>query len=185
MGYPDLLCTQKISKNINVIHRGESPGKEINMKDRGWIKRGKNNNCNQISCYYSVTKSCLILCGPMNCSMPSFSVFHHHPEFALTNAIESVMPSSHLNLCSPLLLLSSIFPSIRVFTNESALHRWPKYWNFSFSIIPSSEYSELIFFRIDGFDLLAVQGTLKSLFQHHSLKASNSIIYLNHFTITF
>ena len=91
-------------------------------------------------------------------------VFHHHPEFALTNAFELVMPSSHLNLCSALLLLSSIFPSIRVFSNESALHiRWPKYWNFSSSIIPSNEYSGLVSFRIDGFDLLAFQGTLKSL----------------------
>ena len=120
----------------------------------------------------------------MNCSMPGFSVFHHHPEFALTNAIELVMPSSHLNLCGPLLLLSSIFPSIRVFSNESALRiRWPKYWNFSSSIISSNEYSGLVSFRIDGFDLLAFQGTLKSLLQHPSLKTSNAIINLNHFAI--
>ena len=78
--------------------------------------------------------------------------------------IESVMPSNHLILCHPLLLLPSIFPSIRVFSNESALHiRWPKYWSFSFSISPSKEYSGLIFFRIDWFDLLVVQGTLKSV----------------------
>ena len=83
-------------------------------------------------------------------------------------SIESVMPSSHLTLCHPLLLLPSIFPSIRVFSNESALCiRWPKYWSFSFSISPSSEYSGLISFWIDWLDLLAVQGTLKSLFQHH------------------
>ena len=83
------------------------------------------------------------------------------------------MTSNHLILCHPLLLLPSIFPSIRVFSNESVLHiRWPKYWNFSFSISPSSEYSGLIFFRMDFFDLLAVQGTLKSLLQHHSTKAS-------------
>ena len=82
---------------------------------------------------------------------------------------ESVMPSNHLILCHPLLLLPSIFPSIRVFSNESALHiRWPKYWSFSFSISPSNEYSGLISFRIDWFGLLAVQGTLKSLLQHHS-----------------
>ena len=88
-------------------------------------------------------------------------------------SIESVMPSSHLILCCPLLLLPSIFPSIRVFFSESALHiRWPKYWSFSFSISPSNEYSELISFRTDCFDLLAVQGTLKSLLQHHSSKAS-------------
>ena len=87
--------------------------------------------------------------------------------------IESVMPSNHLILCRPLLLLPSIFPSIRVFPNESVLHiRWPKYWSFSFSISPSNEYSELISFRIVWFNLLAVQGTLKSLLQHHSSKAS-------------
>ena len=87
--------------------------------------------------------------------------------------IESVMPTNHLILCHLLLLLPSVFPSIRVFSNESALHiRWPKYWSFSFSISPSNEYSGLISFKIDWFDLLAVQGTLKSLLQHHSSKAS-------------
>ena len=87
--------------------------------------------------------------------------------------IQSVMPSNHLILCRPLLLPPSIFPSIRVFPNESALRiRWPKHWIFSFSISPSNEYSQLISFRIDWFDLLAVQGTLKSFLQHHSLKAS-------------
>ena len=88
-------------------------------------------------------------------------------------SIESVMPSNHLILCCPLLLLPSIFPSIRVFSSESALHiRWPKYWSFSFSISPSSEYSGLNSFRMDWFDLLVVQGTFKSLLQHHSSKAS-------------
>ena len=88
-------------------------------------------------------------------------------------SIKSVVPFKHLILCRPLLLLSSIFPRIRVFSNESALHiRWPKYWSFSFSIRPSSEYSVLISFRIDWLDLLAVQGTLKSLLQHHSSEAS-------------
>ena len=87
--------------------------------------------------------------------------------------INSVMPSNHLILCHPLLLLPSIFPSIVVFSNESVLHiRWPKYWSFSFSISPSNESSGLISFRVDWFDLLAVQGTLKSLLQHHSSKAS-------------
>ena len=86
---------------------------------------------------------------------------------------ESVMPSNHLILCCPLLLLPSIFPSIRVFSNELALHiRWPKYWSFSFSISPSNKYSGLISFKIDWLDLLAVQGTLKSLLRHHSSKAS-------------
>ena len=99
--------------------------------------------------------------------MPGFSVHHQLPE-----PIRSVMPSNHLILCHPLLLLS-IFPSIRVFSNESALHiRWPKYWSFSFSISPSYEYSGLISFRIDWLDLLAVQETLKSLLQHHSSKTS-------------
>ena len=88
-------------------------------------------------------------------------------------SIESVMPSNHLILCRPLLLLSSIFPSIRVISNESVLHiRWPKYWSFSFNISPSNEYSVLIWFRIDWLELPAVQGTLKSLFQHHNWKAS-------------
>ena len=105
----------------------------------------------------------------------------HQAPLSITNfwsmlklmSIESVMPSNHLILCRPLLLLPSIFPSIRVFSNESVLCiRWPKYWSFSFSISPSNEYSELIFFRIDWLDLLAVQGTLKSLLQHHSSKAS-------------
>ena len=88
-------------------------------------------------------------------------------------SIESVMPSSHLILCCPLLLLPPILPSIRVFSNESVIRiRWPKYWSFSFSISPSNEYSGLISFRMDWLDLLAVQGTLKSLLQHHSSKAS-------------
>ena len=87
-------------------------------------------------------------------------------------SIESVMPSSHLILCRPLLLLPSICPSTRIFSNESALHiKWPKYWSFSFSISPSNEYSGLISFRMDWLDLLAVQGTLKSFLQHHSSKA--------------
>ena len=88
-------------------------------------------------------------------------------------SIESVMPSNHLILCHPLLYLPSIFPSYRIFSSESVLHiRWPKYWSFSFSISPSNDYSGLISFRIDWFDLLVVQGTLKSLLQHYSSKAS-------------
>ena len=88
-------------------------------------------------------------------------------------SIESVMPSNHLILCHPLLLLPSVFPSIKIFSNESALRiRWPKYWSFSFNVSPSKEHSGLISFRVDWLDLLAVQGTLKSLLQHHSSKAS-------------
>ena len=95
-------------------------------------------------------------------------------------SLESVMPSNHLVLCHPLLLLPSLFPSIRVFSNESVLHiRWQKYWSFSFSICPSNEYSGLISFRMDWLDLLTVQGTLKSLLQHHSSKAS--ILWLSAF----
>ena len=91
-------------------------------------------------------------------------------------SIESLMLSNHLILCCSLLLLPSIFPSISIFSNESALHiRWPKYWNFSFSICPSNEYSGLISFRMDWFDLLAAQGTLKSLLQHHNLKYHSSV----------
>ncbi|XDA87350.1 hypothetical protein R6Z07F_017047 [Ovis aries] len=87
-------------------------------------------------------------------------------------SIQLVMPSNHLILCHPPLLPPSIFPSSRVFSNESVLHKWPRYWSFSFSISPSNEFSRLISFRIDWFDLLAVPGTLKSLLQHHSSKAS-------------
>ena len=88
-------------------------------------------------------------------------------------SVKLVMPTNHLILCHPLILLPSIFPSIRVFTNDSALQiRWPRYWSFSFNISPSNEYSGLIFFRMDCFDLLAVQGTRKSLLQHHSSKVS-------------
>ena len=99
----------------------------------------------------------------MDCSTPGFPVHQQLPELTQTHAIESVMPSSHLVLCRPLLLPPSIFPSIRVFSNESALLiRWPKYWSFSFSISPSNEYSELISFKMDWLDLLAVQGTQES-----------------------
>ena len=104
-------------------------------------------------------------------------VLHYLPEFGQTHVHWVVMPSNYLILCLPLLLLPSIFPSIRVFSNEPALPiRWPKYCSFSFSISPSNEYSGLISFRIDWFDLLAVQGTLKSLLQHHSSKSINSSV---------
>ena len=109
----------------------------------------------------------------MDCSTPGLPVHHNSWRLLKLTSIELVMPSNHLILCCPLLLPPSIFPSIRVFTNESVLRiRWPKYWSFSFNISPSSEYSGLISFRMDWLDLLAVQGTLKSLLQHHSSKAS-------------
>ena len=109
----------------------------------------------------------------MNRSTPGLPVHHQLPESTQTMSIESVMPSNHLILCCPLLLLPSIFPNIRVFSNESALHiRWPKYWSFSFNISPSNEHPGLMIFRMDLLDLHAVQETLKSLLQHHSSKAS-------------
>ena len=108
---------------------------------------------------------------PWTAARQAFLVFTISRSFLKLMSIESVMPSNHLILCRPLLLLSSVFPSIRVFSNESALHiRWPKYWSFSFSISPSNEYSGLISFRINWFALLAVQGTLKSLLQLHNSK---------------
>ena len=119
----------------------------------------------------SVTQSCPTLCDSTDCRRPGFLVLHHLWSLLKLMSTESVIPSNHLILCHPLLFLPSIFPSIRVFSNESTLHiRWPKYW--SFHISPSNEYSGLISFRIGWFDLLAVQGTLKSLLQHHSSKAS-------------
>ena len=109
----------------------------------------------------------------MDCSTPGLPVHHHLPDLLKLMFIELVMPSNHLILCHPLLLLLSIFPCIRVFSNESfLLIRWPKYWNCGIIISPSKEYLGLISFRIDWFVLLAVQGTLKSLLQHHSSKAS-------------
>ena len=124
--------------------------------------------------FSSVAQSCPTLCDPVNCSTRQASL-------SITNSrsppkpmsIESMMPSNHLILCCPLLLLPSIFPSIRVFSSESALCiRWPQDWSFSFSISPSNEHPGLISFRMDWLDLLAVQRTLKSLLQHHSSKAS-------------
>ena len=131
-----------------------------------------------ISCDYccqfsSVTQSCLTLCDPMDCSTPSFPVHHQLLDILKLMSMESVMPSNHLILCHPLLLLPSIFPSMRVFSKESVLPiRWSKYWSFSFNISPSNEYSGLTSFRMDWLHLLAVQGTLKSLLQQRSSKAS-------------
>ena len=124
----------------------------------------------------SVQFSCSVvsdLCDPMNRSTPGLPSITSSQSPPKPMSIESVMPSNHLILCRPLLLPPSICSSIRVFSNESALHmRWPKYWSFSFSIGPSNVYSGRISFRMDWLDLLAVQGTLKSLLQHHSSKAS-------------
>ena len=123
--------------------------------------------------FSSVPQQCLILCNPIDCSIPGFPVHHQTPELAQGHVHRVVDPSNQLILCRPILLLSAIPPSIRVFSNESTLHiKWPKYWSFSFSISPSNEHSGLISFRIDWLDLLAVQGTLKILLQHHGSKAS-------------
>ena len=123
--------------------------------------------------FSSVAQSCLTLCNPMDCSMPGLPVHHQLPEFTQTHVHWDSDAIHHVILCRPLLLLPSIFPSVRVFSSESVLRiRWPKYWSFSFSISPSNEYLGLISFRIDQLDLLAIQGTLKSLLQHHSSKAS-------------
>ena len=122
---------------------------------------------------WSVAKFHVRLCNPMDCRMSGFPVLHYLPEFAQTHVhwVSDAIQPSHLLL--PPLLLPSVFPSIRVFSSQSALCiKWPKYWSFIFNISSSSEYSGLISFRIDWLDLPAVQGTLKSLLQHHSLKAS-------------
>uniref|UniRef100_A0AC11D8Q9 Uncharacterized protein n=3 Tax=Ovis aries TaxID=9940 RepID=A0AC11D8Q9_SHEEP len=121
--------------------------------------------------FSSVTQLCPTLCDPMNCSTPVLPVHHQLPEFSQTHVHRVGDAIQHP--CRPLLLLSPVPPSIRVFSNESILlMRWPKYWSFSFSIIPSKEHPGLISFRMEWLDLLAVQGTLKSLLQHHSSKAS-------------
>ena len=125
-----------------------------------------------ISCCSSVAQLCPNFCNPMDVHQASLSFSISWSLLKLTS-IELVMPSNHLVLCRPLLLLPSVFPSIRGFSSESAFHiMWPKYWSVSLSISPSNEYSGFISFRMDWFDFLAVQGTLKSCLQHHSSKAS-------------
>ena len=123
--------------------------------------------------FSSVAQSCPTLCNPMREARQASLSITNSWSPPKPMSIESMMPYNHLILCHPLLLLPSAFPSIRVFSNESALHiRWPEYWSFSFNISPSNEHPGLISFRMDWLDLLAVQGTLKSLLQHHSSKAS-------------
>ena len=124
---------------------------------------------------------CLTLCDPMNRSTPGLPVHHQLPELLRLTSIESVMPSSHLILCYPLLFLPPIPPSIRVFSNESTLcMRWPKYWIFSFSIIPSKVIPGLMSFGMDWLNLLAVQGTLKTLLQHQLKSINSSALSLLH-----
>ena len=146
------------------------------MHCKGKHKQNEKTTLRMRKKYFHKMLSCLTLCDPRDCSPPGSPVHHQLPELAHTHiiSIESVMPSNHVILCHPL-LSPSVFPSTRFFSNESVLHiRWPKYW--SFSISPSNEYSRLISSRIDWLDLLAVQGILKSLLQHHSSKAS--VIFL-------
>ena len=134
--------------------------------------------------FSSAAQSCPTLCDPMNCSTPGLPGHHHLPEFAQTHVHrvgDAIQPSHPLSSPSP---PAPIPPSIRVFSNESVLHiRWPKYWSFSFSISPPNEYSGSISFRIDWFDLLAVQGTLKSLLQHHNYESINSSVIIPSFKI--
>ena len=133
-------------------------------------KEGNKQHGKYIHCFFSgfqfssVAQSCSTLCNPMNCSTPGLPVHPNSRSSPKPKSIESVMPSNHLILCHPLLLLPSIFPSIRVFSNKSALRiRWPKYWSFSVNLSPSKEHPGLISFRMDWLDLIAVQGTCKSL----------------------
>ena len=137
--------------------------------------------------FISVAQSCPTLCDPTKHSMPGLPVHYQLRSPPKPMSIESVMPSNHLILCHPLLLLPPIFPRIRVFSSESALLiRWPKYWSFIFNCSPSNEHPGLISFRMDRLDFLAVQRTLKSLLQHHSSKASIlqrsafSVVQLSH-----
>ena len=162
-------CRINLSKrrgNYRRVRQGASP--QIHQKGiKIW------NNCYKTTSHFSsVTQSCLILHDPTDHSTPGLPV-HQQVQESNHLHLESVMPSNHLILGHPLLLLASILPRIRVFSNESALHiRWLKYWSFSFSISPSNEHSGLISFRMDWLELLAVQGTLKSLLQHPSSKAA-------------
>ena len=144
-----------------------------------------------VSQFSSVTQSCPTLCNPWTAACQDSLSITHSQSFLKFMSIKSVIPSNHLILCHPLLLLPSTFPSIEVFSTESVLCiRWPKYWSFNLSISPSSEYSGLISFRIDWLDLLAVQRTLKSLLQHHSSKvpilqdSAFFIVHLSHPSMT-
>ena len=155
----------------SAIARAYCYEKVSNLLSQGREVRRETSGCSAFQ-FSSVTQSCSTLCDLMNHSMPGLPVHHQFPTLPKLMSIESVMPFSHLILCRPLLFLLSIFPNIRDFSSESALRiRWPKYWSFSFNICPSNEHPGLIFFSMDWLDLLTVQGTLKSLLQHHSSKA--------------
>ena len=159
------LQNKKFFLPINSAVRIKSVNYIKYLKQRWWLSK-----CHVKCC--SASKAMPGSLWPQELQHAWLPILHYLPDIAQTQVFEPVMPSNHLILCHPLLLLPSIFPSIRVFSNELALFiRWPKYWSFSFSISPSSEYSEFISFRIDWFNLFAVQGTLKSLLYHHNPKA--------------
>ena len=143
--------------------------------------------CFQSVQFSSVTQLCSTLCDPMDCSTPGFPVITRSRSLLKLMSIKSEMPFNYPIFCHPVFLLPSIFPSIRVFSNESVLHiRWPKYW--SFSISPSNEYSGLISFRMDWFDLCSVQGILKNLLWHHSSKTSilqHSAFFIVHLSYSY
>ena len=183
-----ILCSQRRRSSIQSAKTrpgadGGSDHGQLIAKFRLKLKKvGKTSRPFSSVQFSSVTQLCLTRCDLMDHSTPGLPVHHWLPGSTQPMSIVSVMPSNHLILCCPLLLLPSVFPSIRVFSSELALHiRWPKYWSFSFSISPSNEYPGLISFRMDWLDLLAVEGTLKSLLQYHSLKAS--IFWLSAFFI--
>ena len=159
------LCAVELLHEVSVYFE--------NMTLQLWVLFVHKQFCLCSLMFSSVTQLCLTICDLMIITcQASLSITNSWSSLRLTS-IKSVMPSSHLILCRPLLLLPPIPPSIRVFSNESTLHmRWPKYWSFSFSIIPSNEHPGLISFRMDWLDLLVLQGTLKSLLQHHTSKAS-------------
>ena len=171
MNWSKFCCTGGRG-NTQEEERGDDPLRQ--GREWSWVTpKGHGSQAGPTLSCCSVAQSCLTLCNPMDCSTPGFPVILYLPEFAQTHVHwidDAIQPSHPLSSLSP---PTSVFPSIRVFSNESACPiRWPNYWSFSFSISPSEEYSGLISFRIDWFDLLAVQGTLKSLLQQHSLKAS-------------
>ena len=149
----------------------KEPTEFVEIKHNNWDEKHSRWSYSRFSSVQSLSR--VQLCDPwISVCQASLSITNSPSPPELTSIV-SVMPSNHPILCCPLLLLPSIFPSIRVFSNESALHiRWPKYWSFSFNISPSKEQPGLISFKMDWLDLLAVQGTLKSLLQHHSSKAS-------------
>ena len=157
---------------IQVVRRLNRVAMENEEERKLTVPKSSGFSFRSVQLLSSVAQSCLTLCDHMDCSTPGLPVHHQLLESTQTHVHWVVMPSNHFILCHSHLLPPSIFPSIRVFSNESVLHiRWPKYWSFSFSISPSNEYSGLISSRMEWLDLLAVQRTLKSLLQHHSSRA--------------